>query len=349
MTREFPTLITTKLRRPLVTGDYVERPRLLQPLQRGLDQPLTLVCAGAGFGKTTLVSCWLSMLETAGGRRAGAVPTAWLSLDVQDSDLAGFVTYLVAALRTMFPDACSATLDLVQAQMEPPPELLAATLVNEIALLPERFILALDDFGAIGGETVPELLNRLLQHWPPPLHLVLISRHNPPLPLARLRAHGQITEIRSRDLRFTAEETAAYLDVTLSAPLSQPVLAAIEQRAEGWIAGLQVAALALRTLNDAEIDETISSVGEADAVQYLVDQVLSGQPPAIQDFLLKTSILDRFCAPLCEAVARGEDAGWPAQESLAWIERANLFIFTLDRQQQSPGRAGRCSASSIWM
>ncbi len=334
MTRESSTLITTKLHRPLVAGDHVERPRLLQQLQRGLSQPLNLVCAGAGFGKTTLVSCWLSSLEAPGAPEAGAVRTAWLSLDAQDSDLEGFVTYLVAALRTLFPDACAATLDLIHAQMEPPPELLAATLLNEIALLPERFILALDDFGAIGGEAVPELLNRLVQHWPPPLHMVLISRHNPPLPLARLRAHGQLTDIRSRDLRFTAEETAAYLDMALSAPLSQPVLAAIEQRTEGWIAGLQLATLALRTLSDTEIDETISSVGEADAVQYLVDEVLSGQPLAIQDFLLRTSILDRFCAPLCEAVAGGEDARWPAQQSLAWIERANLFVVPLDRQQQ---------------
>ncbi len=244
------------------------------------------------------------------------------------------MTYLVAALRTLFPDACSATLDLVHAQMEPPPELLAATLLNELALLPDRFVLALDDFGAIRGEAVPELLNRLLQHWPPSLHLVLISRHNPPLPLARLRARGQISEIRSRDLRFTAEETTAYLDRALPAPLSQPVLAALEQRTEGWIAGLQLAALALRTLSDAEIDEAISSVGEADAVQYLVDEVLSGQPPAVQDFLLKTSILDRFCVSLCEALAGDEDTGWPAQESLAWIERANLFVVPLDDQQQ---------------
>lgn len=335
MTREFSTLITTKLHRPLVTGDHVERPRLLQQMQRSLSQPLTLVCAGAGFGKTTLVSCWLSSLEAVEAGEPGAVvPTAWLSLDAHDSDLGNFVAYLVAALRTMLPDACSSTLDLIQAQMEPPPELLAATLINEIALLPERFVLALDDFGAIGGEAVPDLLNRLLQHWPPPLHLVLISRHNPPLPLARLRARGQITEIRSRDLRFTAEETAAYLDVALPARLSQPVLAAIEQRTEGWIAGLQLATLALRTLKDAEIDEAIYSVGEAAAVQYLVDEVLSGQPPAIQDFLLKTSILDQFCASLCEAVAKSEESGWLAQESLAWIERANLFIVTLDSQQQ---------------
>jgi LuxR family transcriptional regulator, maltose regulon positive regulatory protein len=334
MTRESSTLITTKLHRPLVTGDHVDRPRLLQQLQRGLSQPLTLVCAGAGFGKTTLVSCWLSSLKAAGGPEARAVPTAWLSLDAQDSDLMGFVTYLVAALRTMFPDACAATLDLVHAQMEPPPALLAATLLNELALLPDRCVLVLDDFGAIQGEAVPELLNRLVQHWPPPLHLVLISRHNPPLPLARLRAHGQISEIRSRDLRFTAEETAAYLDLALPAPLSQSTMAVLEQRTEGWIAGLQLAALALRALSDAEFDEALVPMGEAEAVQYLVDEVLSGQPRAVQDFLLKTSILDRFCVSLCEAVAGDADAGWPARESLAWIEQANLFVVPLDRRQQ---------------
>jgi LuxR family transcriptional regulator, maltose regulon positive regulatory protein len=334
MTRESSTLITTKLHRPLVTGDHIERPRLTGQLQRGLSQPLTLVCAGAGFGKTTLVSCWLSSLKAAEGGEPEAVPTAWLSLDAQDSDLMGFVTYLVAALRTMFPDACAATLDLVHAQMEPPPALLAATLLNEIALLPDRCVLVLDDFGAIQGEAVPELLNRLVQHWPPPLHLVLISRHNPPLPLARLRANGQISEIRSRDLRFTAEETAAYLDLALPAPLSQSTMAVLEQRTEGWIAGLQLAALALRALSDAEIDEALVPVGEAEAVQYLVDEVLSGQPGAVQDFLLKTSILDRFCVSLCEAVAGDADAAWPARESLAWIEQANLFVVPLDRQQQ---------------
>ncbi len=351
MPHESSTLITTKLHRPLVTGDHVERPRLLQQLQRGLAQPLTLVCAGAGFGKTTLVSCWLAQsnehgtmndeagtAENSGLPRSSYIPhrfpSAWLSLDAQDSDVVRFATYFVAALRTMFADACSATLDLLHAQIEPPLELLAATLLNEIALLPERFVLVLDDFGAIQGEAVHELLNRLLPHWPPPLHLVLISRHNPPLPLARLRAQGQITEIHSRDLRFTAEETAAYLDLALTAPLSQPLLAALEQRTEGWIAGLKLATLALRTLDAAGIEEAIDSVGATDAVQYLVDEVLSGQPPAIQRFLLRTSILDRFCVPLCEAVAGDEDTGWPVQERLAWIERADLFIFPLDRQQQ---------------
>ncbi len=334
MTQQYSTLITTKLHRPRVSSEHVERPRLLQQLQRGLSQPLTLVCAGAGFGKTTLVSCWLSSLEAAGGPEARAVPSAWLSLDAQDSEVGRFVAYLVAALRTIFPDACSATLDLVHTRTEPPVELLAATLVNEIAQLPERFVLVLDDFGAISGGAVPELLNRWLQHWPPTMHLVLISRYSPALALARLRANGQITEIRSRDLRFTAEETAAYLNRALPAPLSQPAQATLEQRAEGWIAGLQLAVLALRAMSDADIDEAIGAVAEVDAVQYLVDEVLEHQPPAIQSFLLKTSLLDRFCVSLCEAVVGREDGGWTAQESLAWIEQANLFVISMDYQRE---------------
>lgn len=333
MIRESSTLITTKLHRPLVTGDHVERPRLLQQLQRGLSQPLTLVCAGAGFGKTTLVSCWLSSLEDKQGEEHGSVRTAWLSLDAQDSDLTGFVTYFVAALRTMSPGACPATLDLVRARTDPPLELLAATLINEIAALPGSFVLALDDYGTIRGEAVPELLNRLVQHWPPALHLVIISRHNPPLPLARLRAVGQITELRSRDLRFTREETQDYLAMALPKPPSPPVVAALEQRHEGWIAGLQLAALALRALDGSEPEQAIAALGEADATEFLVDEVLLGQPPAIQTFLLQTSILERFCASLCEAVTARDDPDCVAQTCLEWIERANLFVIPLGRHQ----------------
>lgn len=351
MPHDYSTLITTKLHRPQVAGAHVERTRLLQQMQRGLSQPLTLVCAGAGFGKTTLVSSWLSqndelaaLNDEAGTAETSALhrssfsphhfPSAWLTLDAQDSDLGRFAVYVVAALRTMFPDACSATLELVHTRAEPPLELLAATLINEIAQLPKHFVLVLDAFGALSGEAVPELLNRLLQHWPPTMHLVLISRFSPSLSLARLRANGEITEIRSRDLRFTAEETAAYLDLALATPLSQPAQTTLEQRAEGWVAGLQLAVLALRTMSEADIDAAIGAVAEVDAVQYLVDEVLAHQPPAIENFLLRTSILDRFCASLCKAVAGSDDAGWTAQESLAWIEQANLFVISMDYQHE---------------
>lgn len=333
MPHESSTLITTKLNRPLVIGDHVERPRLLDRLQIGLARPLTLVCAGAGFGKTTLVSSWLAALEEKEPETPGAVRTAWLSLDAQDSDLASFVTYFVAALRTMFADACSRTLELVQTRAAPPLDLVVASLINEIVLLAEPFVLVLDDFGAIAGAEVPDLLNRMLQHWPPSMHLVLISRHSPALPLARLRAQGRITEIRSNALRFTPEETAAYLALALPATLSQPAMAALEQQIEGWVAGLQLAALALRSMNSAEIDEAIGAAARNDAIHYLVDEVLSEQPQPIQDFLLRTSILDRFCAPLCAAIAADPDGALSAQESLARIERADLFLVPVDHQR----------------
>ncbi len=319
-------LITTKLHRPPVPGDHVARPRLTQRLQRGLTQPLTLVCAGAGFGKTTLVSAWLAENDE---RRY-----AWLSLDSRDSDLGSFVTYLVAALRTLAADACPDTLELARARTDPPLALLTATLINEIDQLSGPFVLVLEDYSAIHGEAVPELLNALIQHWPPALHLVLIARRNPPLPLARLRAAGQITEIRSRDLRFTAEESAAYLGKSLSMALDPATLAALEQQAEGWIVGLQLAALALRVSGDAAADETPLAAAEADAADYLVDEVLAGQPPAVQAFLLKTALFDRFSAALGAAIGAADDPQWPAQACLAWIQRADLFIVPLDNQRQ---------------
>lgn len=319
-------LITTKLHRPPVPGDHVARPRLTQRLQRGRTQPLTLVCAGAGFGKTTLVSAWLA--ENDQHRYA------WLSLDSRDSDLGSFVTYLVAALRTLAADACPDTLELVRVRTDPPPALLTATLINEIALLPGPFILVLDDYSAIQGEAVSELLNGLIQHWPPAVHLVLIARRNPPLPLARLRAAGQISEIRSRDLRFTVEESAAYLGKSLPMALTPATLAALEQQTEGWIAGLQLAVLALRVSGDAVADETSLATAAANAADYLVDEVLAGQPPAVQVFLLKTAIFDRFSAALAAASGAADDPQWPAQECLAWIQRADLFIVPLDDQRQ---------------
>lgn len=343
MTHRLP-LITTKLHRPPVSGDHVARPRLTRRLHHGLARPLTLVCAGAGFGKTTLVSAWLAeeaehnRLIDAGDGHNGDGPHpflhAWLSLDSRDSDLGSFVTYLVAALRTLAADACPDALELVRARTDPPLTLLTATLINEIAQLPAPFVLVLDDLSAIHGEAVFDLLNGLIQHWPPAMHLVLITRHNPPLPLARLRAAGQITEIRSRDLRFTAEETAVYLGKSLPVAPDPATLAALEQQTEGWIVGLQLAALALRASGDAATEEAPLAAAEAHAADYLVDEVLAGQPPAVQTFLLKTALFDRFDAALGAAIGAADDPQWPAQDCLAWIQRADLFIVPLDNQRR---------------
>lgn len=341
ITSTYPALLTTKLYRPSVTSAFVTRPRLIEMLNRGRQRPLTLVCAGAGFGKTTLVSSWLAGMDGVRTDNARTVvepgsqrlPYAWLTLDSGDNDLHVFLSYVIAALRTVFPDACKETLDLVRARQDPSPQLLAACLSNEIARLAGPAVLVLDDLESIRDQSVHDLLSLLIQHWPPPLHLVLIARHNPPLPLARLRANEQITEIRSPDLRFNPEETASYLGQTLSWPLSKSVMAMLEQQMEGWIAGLQLSTLTLRDASEDTALEMLSRSAEYTA-EYLVDEVLSQQPPAIQTFLLKTSILDRFCAPLCQAVIALPDSECNVPACIDWIERADLFVISLDPQRQ---------------
>ena len=345
MRPERTTLITTKLHRPLVPDDHVARPRLFAQLERGLAVPLTLVCAAAGFGKSTLVSSWLRRHDQRGDqpgdstKQSSLAPFryAWLSLDQVDSDLPVFLSYLTAALRSIHPDACPQTQELASARQQPPSDVVAATLINEIALLPGPCVVVLDDYSSIQGDAVPELLGRLLQHWPESLHVALLARHNPPLPLARLRAKGQVVEIRSRDLRFTRDEMAAYLSRALPTPPSPSTLDLLERRTEGWIAGIQLAALSLRSQpgDQTTLADPLGLGGvDASTAEYLVEEVLSRQPPAIQTFLLKTSILDRFCAPLCEALAGAEDLGRSASECMDWIERANLFVIALDRQQE---------------
>ena len=194
----------------------------------------------------------------------------------------------------MFPDACAATISLLQATRQPPFDLLCATLINEIAALPQDFILVLDDYHLITGAAVPDLFGEFERHWPQPMHLVLLSRHMPALSLASLRAKGQLTEIRARDLRFTPDEAAAYLEQALRTPLSQPAIELLERRTEGWIAGLQLASLSLRDAEDPEGLLAGLSGLDAGFADYLADDVLSRQPAAILSFLLQTAILDQF-------------------------------------------------------
>ena len=304
------TLLQTKLHRPRPSSDLILRPRLFEQLHDGLNRALTLVCAPAGFGKTTLVSSWIESINSGAGGGSNRWPVAWLSLDESDSEVVLFTQYLIAALRIIFKDACPETLRLVQGAQLPPLTRLSTTLSNEIAELPGRFILVLDDYYTIQGEMVVDLLNELLQHWPSPLHLVLISRNNPPLPLPRLRANGALTEIRSNDLRFDKYETNAFLSRVLQTPLSEPVVEILNERTEGWIAALRLVSLSLRT--GSNVDDRIRSIAgsEENIADYLADEVLAQQFPAIQTFLLETSILDRFCAPLCEAVIGEGDPAW---------------------------------------
>jgi LuxR family maltose regulon positive regulatory protein len=323
-------LLQTKLHRPRLPKDLVTRWRLMEWLDRGVDHQITLICAPAGFGKTTLISTWLERMAAGHDENATTLPAAWLSLDENDSDLNLFLRYFIAALRTIFIDACAETLALLQARQQPPQAVLYATFSNELEKLPGEAILVLDDYHTISNVEVHNLLTELVRHWPKPLHLVLISRISPPLPLDSLRAKGMLSEIRARDLRFTPQETVTYLSQTQIALLGQNALPLLEERFEGWPAGLKLTALSLRSEGSQESVLLALSSENPNITGYLLDEVLTNQFPAIHSFLLKTSILDRFCASLCEAIVGESDAAWNAHASLDWIERSELFITPLD-------------------
>jgi LuxR family maltose regulon positive regulatory protein len=327
-------LLQTKLHRPRIPHDLVERTRLVEWLNDGIDHPLTLVCAPAGYGKTTLICTWLERMVAGPGEGASSLPSAWLSLDEDESDLNIFLRYFIAALRTVYADDCEETLILLQAGQQPPEAVLYTTLCNELTKLPGELILVLDDYQFIHGTAVHGLLVELARHWPKPLHLVLISRIDPPLPLTRLRAKGMIREIRTQDLRFTPTETLTYLSQAQFIRMSQPTLDLLEERFEGWPAGLHLAALSLRSASSQEAIQLALSNENANITGYLLDEVLTHQFPAIGSFLLKTSILDRFCAALCEAVIGEIDPNWNVRACLDWIERSGLFLISLDNRRE---------------
>ncbi len=327
-------LLQTKLHRPRQPRGLVRRTRLMELLDHNIDHPLTLVCAPAGFGKTTLISTWLEHLAADQSEDAACIPAAWLSLDENDSDLNLFLRYCIAAIRTIFSEACTETLALLQAQRLPPQAVLNITLSNELDELPGEFILVLDDYHTIQGVEVHNLLGELARHWPNPLHLVLISRISPPLPLDKLRAKRMVNEVRTRDLRFTQEEMAAYLSQSQFTLRDQNALPLLEERFEGWPAGLHLAALSLHTADSQESVLRALSRENANITRYLVDEVLSHQPPEIQAFLLKTSILERFSASLCGAILGEVDTVRDVSVYLDWIERAELFVIPLDERRE---------------
>jgi LuxR family transcriptional regulator, maltose regulon positive regulatory protein len=326
-------LLQTKLQRPRVPRGLVVRPRLFERLNRGVRGPLTLVSAGAGYGKTTLVSSWIESRVAESGETV-ADGVAWISPDEMDSDLHRFLQYLIAGVRTINAGACADTLGLLQARQDVPAEQLVAMFSNEIARLPRDFILVLDDHHAVGDADVSDFLSQLLRHWPEPMHLVLISRHDPALPLPALRAKGQLTEIRTRDLKFAAEETLAYLDQALDVPVDRPTVDRLERHVEGWIAGIQLAALSLGYTDNREAALDSLSGNETDFADYMRDEVLVHQPAPVQAFLLQTAFLDHFSTPFCNAVASIDDPEWDAQRCIEWLERRNLFIVPLDSHKE---------------
>ena len=323
-------LLVTKLALPPVRADLVPRPRLTNQLQLGIQRPLTLIAAPAGFGKTTLLSTWLEH---------ASLPAAWISLEHDDDDLTRFWSYVFTALSRVHPDSGTSALSLLQASTLsplPPIEIVLTVWINDLAALPHQVALVLDDYHLITAQPIHRSITYLLDHLPPQLHLVIVTRADPPLSLARLRARGHLTEIRAADLRFTAEETAAFLTRALGLELSAQDIATLEARTEGWIAGLQLAALSMQGRKDIPGFLEAITGSHRYIIDYLVEEVLARQPEPVQTFLLQTAILERLQGSLCEAVMGemrepGEEAS--GQAMLEQLEQANLFLTPLDDER----------------
>jgi LuxR family maltose regulon positive regulatory protein len=314
--------LQTKFQRPRVDDDLVSRPRLLEQINRGLERPLTLVSAPAGFGKTTLLSTWLQGQD---------IRSSWISLDENDDDPGIFLRYFAAAIERVFPNACENILPLLNAPQLPPQEYLATKLVNELAALPEEFVLVVDDYHFIQAETSHQVLTTLISNMPTQVHLMIATRKDPPFPLSLLRSRRQVLEIRAVDLRFTSEEAKAYLEGVLGEELDHNSVFSLTNSAEGWITGLRLATLSIQGQPNLKISvDTPEGSSTFYVREYLFDEVFSRQPQDIQDFLLRTSILNRFCSDLCDAVIGASTS----RIMLERLSHPNLFLVYLDAERQ---------------
>jgi ATP/maltotriose-dependent transcriptional regulator MalT len=320
-------LLETKLYVPRSRGGLVLRPRLSERLDRGTASKLVLVSAPAGFGKTTLLTEWLAARPAALAEERLA---AWLSLDPGDNDPASFWAYVIAALRTVASGVGESALALLDTPQPPPIETVLTTLLNDLGAVAGEIVLVLDDYHVIDARDVQDGMAFLLDHLPPRLHVVIASRADPALPLARMRARGELAEIRAAELRFTAAEAAAYLNEVMGLQLTARDVTALEGRTEGWIAALQLAALSMQGRDD--LAGFIAGFAGDDryVVDYLAEEVLARQPDRVQAFLLQTSILARLSGPLCDAVT-GQGGGKGMLEEL---DRGNLFLVSLDDRRR---------------
>ncbi|HET9905567.1 MAG TPA: LuxR C-terminal-related transcriptional regulator [Anaerolineales bacterium] len=318
-------ILATKLYIPPPRPKVVTRTRLIERLNEGLHHKLTLISAPAGFGKTTLVSEWVSNC----GRSV-----SWLSLDKGENDPARFLTYFISSLQIISSNFGEKVLGLIQASQPQPPSLesILTPLLNEITAIPQDFILVLDDYHVIDSKHIDSGLAFLIEHLPPQMHLVIVTREDPDLPLARLRGRDQLTELRAADLRFTSSEAAEFLNQVMGLNLSAQDIGALETRTEGWIAGLQLAAISMQGQKD--VSNFIKSFTGSHhfVMDYLVEEVLKRQPEDVQNFLLRTSVLNRLCGSLCDAVLL--DASASSEETLEYLERANLFLIPLDNERR---------------
>jgi LuxR family maltose regulon positive regulatory protein len=309
-------LLTTKLNVPSTRSNLVVRPRLLELLDEGSRDKLTLISAPAGYGKTTLLGEWVLRSE---------LPVGWLSLDEGDNDSTTFFSYLISALKIVETEIGENVLRSLRSPQPPPSQAVLTALVNEVSSVPKDVALILDDYHVITNEAVHAALAFLLEHLPPQMHLIIASRTDPPLPLARLLVGGHLTKLAASDLRFTPEEAGSFLNEAMRLELSAEDLAALEERTEGWVAGLQLAALSVRGRKD--VSRFIAAFAGTDrhVFDYLAEEVLDRQSNDTRSFLLETSILDRLSGPLCDAVT-GQGGG---QAKLEELERMNLLVVPL--------------------
>ena len=332
----YTTLLATKLYVPPTAQPQVLRPRLIAALSQALTRRLTLVSAPAGYGKTTLVSHWL---------HSTGIPSAWLSLDEEDNDPVRFIQYLITALGQIIPDLQIDLPSMLHGVQPAVSATLMSVLINEIAERATPLVLVLDDFHVIHAQAILDMLSFLLERLPPQAHLVIISRTDPPIPLARLRAQDQLVDIRLSQLRFTLDEIAAFLNEVMGLDLSSADIASLERRTEGWIAGLQLAALSMKGSHDVRGFVSAFTGSHHYIMDYLVEEVLKLQPETVRSFLLHTSVLERMCAPLCDAVLADRDtvdnsgdesqlSTLDSQAILEYLERANLFIIPLDNERR---------------
>ena len=312
--------IATKLHQPRLRTQLVRRTHLIQQLQQGMEASLTLISAPPGFGKTTLLAQWQASTR---------IPVAWFSLEPEDNDPTRFLAYLIAALQTLDAQVGTTALELL-GQQPAPPEAVLAVLINDLmSREAEDFALVLDDYHFITADPIQRGMTYLVEHLPPQMHLLLATRADPPFPLGRLRARGQLCEVRTADLRFDAAEVKTFLQIMTGLDLEASVIATLERYTEGWIAGLQLAGLSLKGRADVSTFLAAFSGSHRYVLDYLSDEVLARQDASVQQFLLHTCLLDRLSGPLCDAVTEQEGS----QAMLEALEKANLFVVALDEER----------------
>jgi LuxR family maltose regulon positive regulatory protein len=317
-------MIQTKLNRPVIGTNSVERPRLISRLDEALNGRFTLISAPAGYGKTTLVLQWLDLHR---------MPTAWFAVDETDSDPDRFLNYVVAAVRTVIPEFGSDIERLLSAPQLPPPEHLADAMVNELAALEQPLLIVFDDYHRFTSQTVNEIMTRMLQYLPEKLHVLLLTRKDPPLPLGLWSSRQWLSELRAADLRFTRQETQAFLEKRLRKRPSDQTVDFLNGRTEGWVAALQLVQLSLSPAEDPDCLVRRFSESDRSITDYLMDEVVSRQPSEVIDFLAITAHFERFCVPLCDYLLSEHKAAPNTHGIINRLEKENLFLVALDSER----------------